>query len=94
MVFTIARNKAVDARRKKNRAKKIGTNETDVTDLVFRRGRFDLAFDYKYANEEEKLRRRSPSRSHRRFAERQRLAKRFRLLRRNQSKNKHRLVAE
>lgn len=57
MVFTIARNKAVDARRTKLRGRKIGTNESDVTDLIISdMAGSDLAFDYRYASEEEKQR--------------------------------------
>ena len=57
MVFIIARNKAVDARRAKQRLKKLGANETDVTDLIISdMAGSDLAFAYRYASEEEKRR--------------------------------------
>lgn len=57
MVFTIARNKAIDARRKKLRLRRRGANETDVTDLVISdMAGSNLALDYKYAGEEEKRR--------------------------------------
>lgn len=57
MVFIIARNKAIDSRRKKLRLARRGVNETDVTDLVISdMAGSNLAIDYRYADEEEKRR--------------------------------------
>jgi DNA-directed RNA polymerase specialized sigma24 family protein len=55
MVFHVAKCRAIDARRAKLRLKKIGANETDITDLIISdMAGSDLAFDYRYASEEEK----------------------------------------
>jgi RNA polymerase sigma factor (sigma-70 family) len=98
MVFTIARNKAIDARRKKLRLQKIGVNETDVTDLVISdMAGSNLAFDYRYASEEEKRRLEQilPG-IVAELPERQRLAVNafFECYEEIREKNKHRLVAE
>jgi len=55
MVFRIARNKAVDACRRKGRF--IGANESDVTDLIIDDlANSDLGLEYRLASEEEKRR--------------------------------------
>jgi DNA-directed RNA polymerase specialized sigma24 family protein len=56
-VFRIARNKAIDARRRKLGLRARVANESDVTDLIISdMENSDLAFDYRYACEEEKRR--------------------------------------
>lgn len=98
MVFRIATCRAIDARRKKLRLKKLGTNETDITDLIIAdMERTNLASDYRYAGEEEKgqLHQLLPD-IVAELPERQRLAVNAFLecYEEIRVKNKHRLVAE
>lgn len=98
IVFRIATCRAIDARRKKLRLKKLGKNETDITDLIIAdMERTNLASDYRYASEEEK------GQLHQvlpdivaELPERQRLAVNAFLecYEEIRAKNKHRLVAE